>query len=123
MRSQVTAEFVAMVGIATMILLVFLYLFSVMINERVDEKKTIIAEDFIASIQNEFITASTAQLGYRRSFEIPDKIEGYEFRITNTDKMLLMNYTTPRIIPESRGVLQVGTNVIENRNGTVCVNC
>ncbi|MBU0757653.1 MAG: hypothetical protein KKF44_06290 [Nanoarchaeota archaeon] len=125
-RSQVSMEFIIMIGLALAVMITFIGIISELIGRNVDEKKKLIIEDFGLSIQNEFIMASEANLGYRREFVIPVKIEGIIFDITNDEKSLKLNYSRGINyfrIPDTIGFVVKGNNLIQNENGTVCINC
>ena len=116
-------EFVSMIGIAMLVFFGYMFLFSELFNDNIDEKKHSLATDLAFSLQNEFIMASEVNLGYRREFTVPENLDGYDYDLANTKNVLIVNYTQPLVIPETVGNITKGINVIENLNGTLCLNC
>lgn len=119
-------EFIALIGIATIILTVTLVLVGRLQSDNAREKKQIILKDFTYSIQNEFIMAGEAHEGYIREFNIPGKLENIEFVINNTETYLFTEYSEGAIvlpIPNTKGNITKGDNTVENRGGQICINC
>lgn len=115
-----------MTGMAIVVTFVLLLVVGEMINRNADEKKTIILNDYGYYIQNEFILAAETEPGYKRIIDIPNELENIEYSIWNTDKILFVNSSKIEFwwhIPETQGNVQKGINIIQNINGSVCINC
>ena len=125
-KGQISAEFISVVMSATIMVFVFLVVFSEMHGDNLKEKKEILSRDFIYSIQNEFIVAASAKDGYTRSFEVPYNLEGFDYEIDIDESYVTINYSENILglpIPDAKGYLVKGNNVITKKNNTICVNC
>lgn len=115
-----------MIITATLMTLIFMFLFSEIYQDGLKDKKKILAEDLGYSMQNEFIIASGASSGYRRNFTVPETLEGFPYTISNQESALLLNYTDNVIvfpIPKTSGTIKKGANMIMSTNNSVCINC
>lgn len=118
-----------MVGLGFIILLVFLIAIGDDIKYTGAKNEIISIRDIAYSIQNEISLAGQVEEGYRREFEIPEKINGVEYRIENTAKQIIVesdNYDFVVTIPRVKGNLKKGTNLIRSLNGLIClgdINC
>jgi hypothetical protein len=115
----------SMVMFATLMVIIFMFLFSELYQDNLKDKKRILFEDYGYSIQNEFIMASEARPGYMRSFFIPNNLEGFDFSINIIDTSLLINYTSNTFvlpIPKITGNIKKGSNMIINYNNTIMLN-
>jgi hypothetical protein len=125
-KSQISIEFISMMMAATAMILIFVVIFSTLYQDNFDDKKRIISNDFGKSIQNEYIIAAGASSGYSRRFFIPNTLEGFDYNISSNDVQLsidLDNVPVYFYIPKTTGSIKKGNNKIENRNGTICLNC
>jgi hypothetical protein len=120
-------EFIAMLGMAIVVVIIMVFLLSNQIDENWSEKNRIVLSDYGFYIQNEFLLAQESTQGYQRTVTVPDKIEGIPFTIYNTNRYLIVNYSKgslpPWIIPNTRGNITKGVNVFRNIDGSVCINC
>lgn len=119
-------EFMFMVMAATVAMIVFMTVFSDLYKDNMNDKKRLLAEDFGYYLQNEFKIASNAKEGYVRNFELPMKLEGYEYGVFVINDTLILNYTQGLLyfpVPSHEGNLAKGVNSIRNVNGSICVNC
>jgi hypothetical protein len=119
-------EFIFMTGIA----LVISFILIIIIGERIGintwEKKEIVLNDYGYYLQNEFIIAAESYPGYRRSFYVYEELENIDFSLNNTKNVLIFNYSKGDLvwlIPETSGHIKKGNNLIQNINGTICINC
>jgi hypothetical protein len=115
-----------MIMAATAMILVFMVVFSEVYQDNIRDKKQILAQDFGYSVQNEFIIAVEAKPGYKRMFQIPSTLEGFPFEISNTETTLIINYTDNTLmlpIPEVKGNIRKGPNIMTYDNNTICLNC
>lgn len=115
-----------MVMIATLMVIVFMSIFSYLYQDNIKDKQRILAEDFGYALYNEFILASEAKPGYSREFEVPTTLEGFSYDAYITGTVLIINHTTniiPYNIPLTQGQLFKGKNIIKNINNSICINC
>lgn len=115
-----------MIIAATFVVIVFIIVFSTMIsNDNIDKKK-VIMKDFGYYLQNEFIMASKAKQGYKRSFILPYSVEGVKYNVYINDTLLVIdyfdNFFTLRI-PQTNGQPKIGNNIIIHNEDTICLNC
>ena len=86
------------------------------------DKKEILVKDFGYSVQNEFIMAQKALPGYRRTFYLPPKIEGFDYKITTIGQVLIINYTENDFalaIPSFSGSIKKGNNTLIKVNDSI----
>ncbi len=115
-----------MVMISTLMVIVFMSVFSLMYQDNIKDKKRIILEDYGYSLYNEFILASEAKSGYVREFQVPYNLEGFDYEAYILGDVLILNYsegTLPYNIPETQGQIVKGRNLIKNINDSICLNC
>ena len=125
-KSQVGIEFIAIVGIATMIILFLIggvyYLTYNYSDEKIFEK----ISDLGYSIQNELILAEEVEIGYERVIFIPFDINGAEYSLSQNDKDLIISYKGSQqtfLIPAVTGTLIKGDNTItKNTNQEVIIS-
>lgn len=124
-KSQVTIEFLSFFAIATIMIIIFMVIFSELYQNSLSQKKITIANDFGKSIQEEFIIAAQVKPGYKRQFFLPDNVDGFEYSILNENSILWLNFSDLRLsfnIPITYGQIKKGNNIIE-KNEYICVNC
>ena len=115
-----------MVSISAFMLIVFMSVYSLVYQDNISDKKRILAEDFGYALHNEFILASEAKPGYVRNFQVPYDLEGFNYEAHIQSNVLILNYTDGEIyfnIPETKGQIVKGENVIKNVNNSICLNC
>jgi hypothetical protein len=111
---------------ATAMIIIFMVIFSELYQDNLRDKKAILAQDFGYSLQNEFMMAAQARSGYSRTFDIPQNLEGFPYDVSIISNVLVINYTDNIFslpIPEANGIIKKGTNIIANKNNTICINC
>lgn len=112
--------------ISTILLIVFMVVFSQMYQDNINDKERILAEDFGYFLHNEFILASEAKPGYIRKFNMPYNLEGFSYDAYIINTVLIINFTDGEIpynIPETKGQLILGAiNTIQNINNSICLN-
>ena len=107
------------------VIIIFMILFSEIYQDNLRDKKRSTFEDFSYSLQNEFILASQVHTGYRRTFFLPDKLDGFGYGAYITDSTLVINYTDNTIqlaIPKVKGNLIKGNNIIFNQDNNLTLN-
>jgi len=123
LKAQASIEFMFMVASATFMILIFVVVYSVIYQDNISDKKQILAQDLGFSIQNEFIMAVQVRDGYRRTFLVPDTLEGIKYNISIIGNALMLANITPIPIPAVVGEIRKGKNTIVKENNTLCLNC
>ncbi|MFH0874536.1 MAG: hypothetical protein V1859_01255 [archaeon] len=119
-------EFVAMVGIAIIVMIIFIGIAGELIFRNETDKKNIVFNDYGQYLLQEIIIAAESRDGYLRIIDIPDKIDSFYFEIDNGVNYLTLNTTGNTVsflTPITIGHFIKGENIVENINGTVCINC
>ena len=78
-------------------------------------------------VQDEIDLARGASHGYRREFDVPEKIAGFDYEISIEDGLVYLRTADNRYalaidVGEVNGEIAKGSNVIENRGGEVFLN-
>jgi hypothetical protein len=114
-----------MVVSGMLIVIIFMALFSSIYQDNLKSKKVIVFEDFGYSLQNELLIASQVHTGYRRTFLVPAKLDGFDYNISISHAMLLVDYSDNVFalpIPNVTGSFIKGTNVILNQDNKLFLN-
>ncbi|MBN2458664.1 hypothetical protein JXB28_00105 [Candidatus Woesearchaeota archaeon] len=91
-KSQIATEFMLMVGLAMVVVFVFLAVSYSLIIDYSEEKNMNKLMDFGYSIQNELILASEVEPGYQRIITLPEKIGSTSYSITIVNNDLVIPY-------------------------------
>lgn len=126
-KSQIAIEFMLVLGMAIFIAMVFLAIISSDIKTMNQEKEYYSVRDFGQGLQQEFITASDVKDGYHRKIFLPQKIQGFDYSVSNTESSLFLFSSQSKVehfflIPAINGTLEKGYNVITKSGGIVYVN-
>ena len=117
----------AMIMMATLMIIIFISIFSVFYQDNLRDKQNLLAEDIGDYLYNEFLLASESKPGYVREFEIPNNLEGYDYKVSIINKKtLVINYSVSALfynIPKTTGQPRKTENIIKNINNTICINC
>lgn len=124
-KSQITTEFMVLVGLAIMMSIILISLATSQINDLYDSRKYLLMRDVALRIQNEIISASKVQDGYIRQFKLPTNInnKNYDILINGnalTIRMEGIDYNL--IILDITGNLNKGTNTIKKTSGVIQLN-
>ncbi|MFH0978932.1 MAG: hypothetical protein V1837_06565 [Candidatus Woesearchaeota archaeon] len=124
MRSQVSMQFLVMVGIVFVFFVVFVAGFAERYNDILTEKERAACRDLVFMVHDEIAIAHKLEDGYSRNFTIPDKLEGVDYSITLNNNIVAV--TSPKaeystMVPSVVGSLHKGQNMILKRNGIVCL--
>jgi hypothetical protein len=106
-----------MIVAGMLIVILFMALFSEVYQDNLRSKKRIIFEDFGYSLQN--------QSGYRRTFSVPEKLDGFDYQAKINRTMLVIDYTDNVFalpVPNVTGNFIIGANVIVNQNNRLFLN-
>jgi hypothetical protein len=125
-KGQLSIEFFVMVGMAVMLLIVFVSVSSDLIVENSKERYDNAMNDLVYSVQSEIILGSRAEAGYVRNFTIPESVDKYDFSINNTQGELFVEYDNSKKevvlpIPNVTGIVKKGMNRIRNEQGVVII--
>ena len=123
-KAQIATEFVLMVGLALVVVLALLAVLSVLVSDYSEEKNLKKLEDLGYSIQAELILASEVEPGYERSFEIPDRVGGIDYSLSQTANDMVIAYKGNEFIfpiPEVSGTLAKGPNTVRKTNANTIV--
>ena len=119
-------EFIFMIMAGTFMIIIFMVIFSELYQDNIRDKKRILIEDYAYSLQNEFILASAARQGYVRNFFVINTLEGFNYEVSLSNKILFLNDSENIFllsIPNVNGTIKKGWNIITNQNGYICINC
>jgi hypothetical protein len=115
-----------MIVAGTLMIILFMVVFSEMYQDNMKDKKAILARDFIYSVQNEFIMAAEATPGYARNFFLPEKLEGFDYEVYINGTILTIDYIDNILIlpiPNVTGSIKKGDNAILKSEDKICINC
>jgi len=124
-KSQISMEFVFLVGIAFIAILVFTVVGYDKLKEISDEKEFVLVKDLAFKVQNEINLAANVDDGYRRDFEIPQKLDYIDYDVTINNNVLVVeskNHEYVLLIPTVRGNITKGGNVICKDDGVIEIN-
>lgn len=124
-KSQVAMEFVFLVGVAFMAVLIFTVVGYDKLKEISDEKEFVLVKDLAFKVQNEINLAANVDDGYKREFEIPQKLDYIDYNVTINNNILIVeskNHEYVLLIPTVRGNITKGDNVICKNNLLIRIN-
>lgn len=127
-RAQSAIEFVVLVGVVLFFFIGFLYAVNVNLGDRAREEKRTAVRDAALIIQDEIALASKSSDGYRRSFEVSDKILGsFDYNVDITAGFVYVRTTNgdnaiALPVLNVSGNVQKGTNSIRKDSGQVYLN-
>ena len=119
-------EFLMLVGAATVMVFAFSFVFFEMYSDNLARKEEILLRDYGYSLQNEFIVASESRDGYVRTFEVPERLEGFYYNISITNSVLRLQGSKNGfsfLLPSMKGNIVKGSNILTISNTTLCSNC
>lgn len=126
-KSQVSMEFFILVGAALLMVIVFSFASLDHLEDFEDQREYNLVKDIALKLQTEIYLAATSEEGYRRQFDIPDKLEdvfNYSVVIKNNNSLIV--YTTKSLyivsVPQIEGSISKGINNISKQGGIVYVN-
>jgi hypothetical protein len=114
-----------MVGLAMIVLIVFVGVIYYLFSNYSEEKNINKLQDLGYSLQSELILASEVEPGYERTVIIPDKAGGADYEISQTSNDLVIKYRKTELlfpIPKVSGSLNKGNNVIRQCGETIKIN-
>ena len=90
-RGQAAIEFMVFVGVAMLLLLVYVGISNHYLNVLYNEEKMTTADDFLQTMVNEFNVAGRVENGYFREITLPQKIGKYDYQIYIGDGINRLN--------------------------------
>ncbi|MBD3249220.1 hypothetical protein GF336_04195 [Candidatus Woesearchaeota archaeon] len=125
-KAQVSMEFVFLVSLAFMIMTVFIASTRSEFDELRSEEERTLVRDVGMMAHSELVIASNVEDGYRRIFDIPEKLdESIEYDIEISNNTLLVytdDYESVFNVPSVTGQIQKGNNRINKTGGTIYLN-
>jgi len=124
-QSQVSMEFVFLIGVAFMVMLVFVSSTRSEFSALQSEEERSLVKDVSIMVQQEIIIASNVDDGYNRIFYVPLTLNSisYEIQIINNTLFTFTeDYEHSLNIPPVFGNVQKGNNTIRKISGIVYLN-
>jgi hypothetical protein len=124
-KGQVAMEFVFMVMLAFMILVVFTAVVRVRYTDVKMEGEYVALKDVVGMMQSEINTAFGVSDDYRRDFDVPDLVEGFNYTVEIHNGYLIgssENFEVGMRIPPVSGNFTKGNNTITKKGGAVFIN-
>lgn len=126
-NAQSSVEFSIIVGAVLVAFITFLGILTQTIGTKNIEKRNTEFFELATSVQNELNIAAKTSNGYKRTFTIPDKIEGIDFTIEITAGSVYLHseegkYATSIPGQKVEGQLRHGQNIIRKEEGVICLN-
>jgi len=95
-KAQSAVELMIVMGFLILFFIVFIGVIQTKIQEKSDEKKTILIKDIVKTVQEEIDLAVQSSDGYRREFKIPEKILNNDYDISNFEGIVYAKTTNQR---------------------------
>jgi hypothetical protein len=126
-KAQTAIELIIVTGFLIFFFIIFIGAVQGKIQEKSDEKKTIIIKDAVKTVQEEIDLAIQSTDGYERQFRLPEKIINNDYEINLFDGIVYLNTTDGKHaitanIKNITGTISKGTNTITKQNGIVYLN-
>lgn len=126
-KSQSSMEFFTLVGLAFLVVIIFVAVSANEVKEFRDTKEFLLIKDLALKLQKEVAIAASVENGYVRNFDLPDKLENivdYSTIIRNNTLTINSSKTVFSVaIPNTAGKnFTKGANKIEKISGVVYVN-
>lgn len=126
-QSQVSNEFIVLLGVCILIVLTILYGLSENMKSLVLKKEKHAIRDVGYYIQNEIFNAAYAKDGYSRTFPVPQKHNGVEYTLGTTGGYLELTATSTGAyaefrLPEIVGIISKGENTVRKEGGVIYLN-
>jgi hypothetical protein len=126
-KAQASIEFIVLSGFIIFFIIVFLVIIQSGVSSRINERNAEIYSELIFDVQDEINMAFKSSDGYRREFNLPQRIEGTDYNITiignsiylkTDDKKFAMSVSTMPVT----GNVAKGINVIKKEGGVIYLN-
>ena len=125
LKAQVSMEFVFLIGLAFMVMIVFVSSTRSEFDELRSEEERSLVKDVSVMVQHELVIASNVEEGYIRTFNIPLKLDGISYTMQIINNTLLTSsedYEYVLNVPSVEGNIQKGDNTINKTNGIIYLN-
>ena len=124
-KAQISAEFIIFVGMAFIIAISFSMASIDQLNNFRLQNENDAVKDLALKLQKEILLAATVEDGYRRSFNIPDKLDNINYTLATQNSTITVQsknslYTVS--IPSSIGNISKGTITINKTGGVIYIN-
>lgn len=125
-KSQISAEFFMLVGIAFLISIAFEIASLDQLKNFRNQKEEEAVRDVALKVQNELFIAANVEDGYVRVFKLPDRLDNtinYSLTILNSTLFVQSKNSFYTIsIPKSVGNISLGVNKINKSGGVIHIN-
>lgn len=124
-RSQTSLEFIILYSVLSVMVIIAIVLGYGEVISKTKEKESADVKDLALKIQNEILIASNSEDGYKRIFNIPDKIENIEYTATINGTSLNVNTSSVHyflFVPNTLGNLKKGSNEIQKKEEIIYLN-
>lgn len=105
-KSQVAIEFVTFVGIAIVLLMVFIGISAYYLNLSYERESVQTAEDLARLVKNEINIAAFVENGYSRNVDLPAKLKGGDYTIlignigTSEKREIVINFVGLEVLEQ-----------------------
>ncbi len=124
-KAQVSMEFVFLIGLAFMVMIVFVSSTRSEFSELQSQEERSLVKDVGVMIQHELVIASNVEDGYSRTFSVPYNLEGISYNIQVVNNSLITftdDYEYVLNIPSFSGSIGKGNNTINKTNDIIYVS-
>lgn len=126
-KGQSAIEFMILIAGVFFFFIIFFGAIQNNLESKYAEKNRLLIKQTAYKIKEEIDLATTSSEGYKRNFEIPEKIGSREYNATIQEDSVYLETLdkkygiTVRIQPVN-GNIKIGENIIEKKNGEVYLN-
>ena len=127
-KAQAAVELMIVMGFLLFFFIVFIGTIQGKMQEKTDEKKTIILKDIVKTVQEEIDLAVRSTDGYTREFKIPERIINSEYEISLFEGIVYAKTTDEKhaiavnIKNITGDISNEEPNIITKQNGLVYMN-
>ena len=126
-RSQSAVEFLILVGVVLFFFVLFSFAINSNLSDKIREKQNNLLKETGKILQDEINFALKSTDGYYREFKIPLSLNGREYNISITEKLVYVISHDGRdaltlIIPNVTGQPIKGNNFIKKDSGEILLN-
>lgn len=126
-KAQVAMEFMIIIGALFFFVAIFFLAVQENLNEENEEKERLLVKEVALIVQDEINLALGSIDGYRRTFQIPEKIRHLEYKINVTSGVVYIRTTDGKhalALPVANvtGDINITDNTIEKINGAIYLN-
>jgi hypothetical protein len=124
-KAQISIEFYIFLGLAFLIAIAFELASLDQLNDFRIQKESEAVKDLTLKLQKEVLIAATVEDGYVRIFEIPDKLDNFDYSFTVQNSTITVQSKNSLYIvsiPKTVGNFSKGTNKINKTGGVIYIN-